>query len=243
MFTTIKKYIPRQFKNLLRKKIYHYRNYCPVCQNWVRSFEPFGIVNRPDAICPICGSLERQRGVWYFFEHKTNLFDRSPKSMLHIAPEKEFSRRLRRVSVLAYLSADLNDPEAMVKMDITDIPYPNNTFDVIYCSHVLEHVPDDRKAIRELFRVLKSDGWALLVVPITSEKTLEDPSVTDSMERLRLFGQEDHIRRYGPDFINRLEEAGFSIRSYTEAEIVGEENINMYGVTESPLFFCTKESG
>jgi SAM-dependent methyltransferase len=96
------------------------------------------------------------------------------------------------------------NPRAMVRMDITDIQYPKDTFDVIYCSHVLEHVVDDRKAMREFHRVLRPDGWALLLVPITVEKTFEDPSVTDPEERLSVFGQEDHVRCYGPDYVERL---------------------------------------
>ena len=109
-----------------------------------------------------------------------------------------------------YITADLLDPRVRVRMDITDIPYPNNFFDVIFCSHVLEHVPNDRRAMQEFSRVLKHEGWAVIMVPCFPErgKTFEDPSVTDPAERLRLFWQEDHVRLYGNDFVERLEASG-----------------------------------
>jgi len=163
--------------------------------------------------------------------------------MLHIAPEKEFEAKFRRVPDLDYLTADLNGSCAMVKMDITDIQYPDNSFDVIYCSHVLEHIPNDRKAMRELNRVLKPDGWAIIQVPITTEKTLEDLSVTDAVERRRMYGQEDHVRRYGPDFRNRLEEAGFTVRHFNATSIVKAENIVRLGVKGEQIFLCEKKKG
>ncbi len=126
-------------------------------------------------------------------------------------------------------------------MDITDVQYPDDTFDVIYCSHVLEHVPEDRKAMRELRRVLAPAGWAVLQVPITAEETFEDPSVTDPEERERLFGQCDHVRRYGPDYALRLKEAGFEVRTYTAAEVVGAENLERMGIKKDErVHYCTK---
>jgi hypothetical protein len=145
--------------------------YCPLCQSQVRLFLPFGNRGkRPNAWCPGCGSLERHRLAWMVFEQKTNLFDPFEKSLLHIAPEPVMRDKFRNLSYLDYLSADLSDPWATVKMDITDIPYPDNAFNVIYCSHVLEHIPNDRQAMRELYRVLKPNGVALFMVPVTREK-------------------------------------------------------------------------
>lgn len=215
--------------------------YCPVCCSFVRSFKPFGVVPRPDVLCPICNSLERHRLVWLFFKRRTNLFDGSPKKMLHIAPERELDSKLRKVPGLDYLSADLDDPRAMVRMNITDIHYPDNSFDVIYCSHVLEHVPEDRKAIRQLHRVLKTTGWAVLLVPIKVEKTIEDPSITDPAERHRLFGQHDHVRRYGHDFADRLAEAGFTVTTFSATDIVTAKNITRLGLKAEQLFFCKKQ--
>jgi SAM-dependent methyltransferase len=141
-----------------------------------------------------CNSLERHRLVWLYFEKMTDLFDGAPKTMLHVAPEPMIQGLLKERLASGYLTADLFSPAAMVKMDITDIQYGDDTFDVIYCSHVLEHVPDDRRAMREFRRVLKPHGWAVLLVPIVISRTFEDPSITDPAERAKLFGQHDHVR-------------------------------------------------
>ena len=218
--------------------------YCPVCESSLRTFLPHGMGSkqRPQALCPVCFSLERHRAAWALFRRHTDLFDGRPKRMLHFAPEPAFQARLRRLPELAYVTADLDNPRADVKVDITDIQYPAASFDVIYCSHVLEHVAEDGRAMRELHRVLKPDGWALLVVPVTADRTIEDPTVTDPAERLRRYGQEDHVRRYGPDFQERLEDAGFTVTAFTESEAVGEENAAAYGVSpQAPLYYCTKE--
>jgi len=163
--------------------------------------------------------------------------------MLHVAPERAFENLLKHRLGSGYLTADLHNLSAMVRMDITNINYAEETFDVIYCSHVLEHVPDDRRAIRELHRVLKSDGWAVLVVPITADRTFEDPSITDPSERLRLFGQEDHVRRYGPDFVQRLKEAGFKVKLTTVLDFLTEEEMARIGITDTAVevYHCTKQ--
>jgi len=178
-------------------------------------------------------------------QQETNLFDSSPKRLLHIAPERTLEDKFRNLAHLDYLSADLNDPKVMVKMDITAISYPKNTFDIIFCSHVLEHVPDDRRAMGELYRILKRDGFALFMVPITVAKTFEDPSVTNPIQREKLFGQADHVRRYGPDFRDRLEASGFRTRTLTATEIVGENNRVRFGVRNNEhntVFLCTKSA-
>ena len=246
MLEILSRIIPDPFKKLLWRaamKMRHFglRRYCPICRSWLHSFEPFGLGPRLDALCPVCGLLERHRLVWVFFNCRTNLLDGSPKKMLHIAPEKEIEAKLRKTRGLDYLTADLHDPHAMVQMDITNIDYPDDLFDVIYCSHVLEHVGDDRKAMREVKRVLKVDGWAVFVVPIKVEKTIEDPSVTDPGERERLFGQHDHVRRYGRDVVNRLEEGGFSVTTFSSADIAGAGNIVRFGLKDEQLFYCTKK--
>jgi len=127
-------------------------------------------------------------------------------------------------------------------MDIADIDYADKTFDVIYCSHVLEHVSDDRRAIRELHRVLKSDGWAILQVPITAYRTFEDSSIINPTDRLRFFGNKDHVRKYGPDFIERLKEGGFKVKVITASDFLTEEEIGLMGITEAAgdIYYCTK---
>lgn len=243
-FGTMKRFAPYPVKLALKKIWFYGRDrYCSFCRSHVRFFASVGVIPRPNAVCPVCGSFERHRLVWLFFKKHTNLFDQTPKSMLHIAPEPQIERKFKKIPNLRYLTADLFNPAAMVKMDITDIQYPDNSFDVIYCSHVLEHVPDDRVAIGELYRVLKSDGWAVLLVPITVEKTLEDPSVSDPAERERLFGQKDHFRRYGPDFRHRLEEAGFHVQCTPALDLVDREQIESMGVIACEEVFLCKKRG
>lgn len=215
--------------------------YCPICRSWVRSFGQFGVNPRPDARCPVCHSLERHRLVWTFFEKRTDLLDESPKRMLHVAPEPGIEGKLKRVRALEYITADLSNDRALVRMDITDIQYPDESFDVIYNSHVLEHIPDDRTAIRELNRVLKRDGWAVFIVPITADETFEDPSVTNPAERQRLFGQHDHVRRYGPDFKKRLEQANFKVECFTAADLLDARSIARSNPGSEFIFFSRKE--
>lgn len=175
-----------------------------------------------------------------FFERNTNLFDGRPKRMLLIAPEKEFIQKISQIPDLEYITVDLYKPSVMLRMDLINLAHSDNTMDIIYCSHILEHIPKDVKAMEEVYRVLTDIGWAVLVVPITADKTLEAPDITDPLERDRLFGQRDHVRRYGPDFVERLEEAGFHIREYTSLDIVGETQIDLFGTKDRALYFCRK---
>ena len=218
------------------------RRYCPVCKMPSKKFREFGIIPRANAKCVRCGALERHRLVWLYFERMTDLFDRRPKRTLHVAPEQMFENLLKHYLGSYYLTADLHNPNAMVRMDITEIDYADETFDVIYCSHVLEHVPDDRRAIREFHRVLKPNGWIVLLVPITADKTFEDPSITKPCDRLKLFGKEDHVRRYGPDFIERLREQGFKVKVTTPTDFLIEEEIELMGITDAAgeIYHCTK---
>lgn len=163
-------------------------------------------------------------------------------SFLHIAPEVSLRRRLGEIYRDGYITADLFADNVDIKMDITQIQYPADTFDFIYCSHVLEHVTDDRLAMREFRRVLRPEGIAILLVPINAETTFEDPTVTDPQDRLRLFGQEDHVRRYGPDYLERLEQAGFLVVKTTAAEFLTAAEIERMGITEAAgdIFACRK---
>ncbi len=217
------------------------RHYCPICRSHVRRFLSFGLKQRSDALCPICESLERHRLDWLFFERRTNLFDGSPKRMLHVAPEPSMEPRLRAVPELERVTADLRPGRAMVEMDIADIRYPDLSFDIVYCSHVLEHVPNDGKALRELHRVLRDDGWAVIQVPYAGEKTLEDPSVIDREGRRRLFGKADHVRLYGRDFEDRLREAGFEVDVVSCEDIIDpEEALQLRVPPKRVVFSCSK---
>lgn len=239
--------LPPQVKHRIRlmqripKKIRFKGNkrYCPVCKNSFSGFESFGVKSRKDACCPYCKSLERHRLYMLFFKRETNLFSPPQKKMLHVAPEPIFMLKFKKSKNIDYLSADLYDSNAMVKMDITDIQYPDNSFNVIYCSHVLEHVMDDKKAMSEFLRVLKPNGWALLQVPILEEKTMEDPTITDPQERLRVFGQHDHVRRYGRDYKDRLEETGFNVKVVNANDIASKQEIKKMRLG-TDIYFCTK---
>jgi SAM-dependent methyltransferase len=198
-------------------------------------------VKRRDAACPHCGSLERHRLVWLHFARGTSLFDGRPKKVLHVAPEGSLESRLHEALGDGYLSADL-EPGAMVQMDICDIQYPDESFDVVFCSHVLEHVPDDRRAMRELRRVLRPSGFAVLQVPISVEQTVEDPSIADPVERMRLFGHPDHVRRYGHDYPDRLKEAGFQVKIRDARDILQGEEPVRFGLSRvrERIYHCER---
>ena len=162
--------------------------------------------------------------------------------MLHIAPERCLEPHFRKRLDGGYVTADLLDKRAMVKVDVTNIQFPAETFDVIYCSHVLEHVVDDRKAMREFHRVLKTGGWAILLVPITVERTYEDPSIVEPHARLQAFGQEDHVRRYGVDYVDRLRDAGFSVQTIKANEFIRADQLVRMGLkfASDEIFYCAK---
>jgi len=189
-------------------------HFCPVCESRVWFFLPHKWSNRHlRVVCPVCFSHTRHRQAWLFLKQRTDLFDASPKQLLHFASETMLVEKFRTITGLDYLSTDLDSPHAMAHMDITSMDFPEDSFDAIYCSHVLEHVPDDRKAMSEMFRVLRPGGWAVVQVPVSDSTTHEDPSITDPRERLRLFGQCDHVRVHGLDIVERLETAGFAVQT------------------------------
>jgi SAM-dependent methyltransferase len=219
---------------------------CPCCGRTARKFiptiQPVG-PNRPDARCPHCGARDRQRYLWLYLERRTNLLTDRLR-VLHFAPERIFEKWLGSLPNLDYVSTDLERPRAMVKADITALPFPDDSFDVILCSHVLEHVVEDRRAMRELYRVLEPGGWALVLVPIDFDRaeTFEDPAVVTPADRERLFGQADHVRIYGRDFGARLEEAGFAVSIEDYRRELGEARARRYGLRprKPDLFLCTK---
>lgn len=215
-------------------------NYCPICQS---NLSRFLVLHRPyHHFCPVCHSLQRHRLGWLVLHSPGVQITQGPKRMLHIAPEDSFISRLSRVPGLEYVTADLFDPRAMVKLDICNIDLPDNSFDVLYCSHVLEHVPDDRKALSEFLRILKPGGIAVIMVPINAEFTFEDPTITDPFERLRVFKQHDHVRCYGPDFIERLTQAGFAAAMLRTEDIVSASEVSRMDLTPGEeIFLCRKE--
>ncbi len=219
------------------------KRYCPVCKKTSRKFLSGGLVDkRDDARCSCCGSYERYRFAWFYLEAMSNIFEGN-KKILHVAPEKCFWRRIKEKAGEGYVSVDLHSPLAMKRMDIMDIGYPDAHFDVIYCNHVLEHVENDIQAMKEFYRVLKNNGWALIQVPINAKETFEDNTITDPQERLKVFGQTDHVRNYGYDFVDRLVSAGFKVKIIKPEDLFDSTDIRRMGVNgkyAGELFICTK---
>ena len=230
MITQVKKNIPYPVKLLFKKSFYlGTRYYCNCCGSHIRRFcsggenlppilenKIIGAGYREQDYCPVCKSTYRHRLVWLYLSN-LKIWD-NPLSVLHIAPEEMIARKLSRIKHLKYITGDTNPDRfrhytSAIRLDITHIPFENDTFDVIICNHVLEHISDDRKAMNELFRVLKPEGFSMMQVPLSSvlNQTYEDPLLTTEEERLKHFGQKDHVRIYGEDYFLRLEDAGFML--------------------------------
>ncbi|MEP5612157.1 MAG: class I SAM-dependent methyltransferase [Cyclobacteriaceae bacterium] len=217
---------------------------CPVCESTFRKFLPYGRKSRSNALCPKCLTLERHRLIWLYLKRKTDFFT-APRKMLHIAPELCYMDRFEALDNLDYITADIESPLAKVKMDIHDIPFAENTFDVIFCNHVLEHVDDDLKALSEMKRVLKSGGWAILQVPFfypLPKVTLEDPSITDPREREKIFGQDDHVRLYGEDYADRLRSSGFEIVEENLMDELGDREKERYALPAGEVIYKAVKS-
>ena len=217
---------------------------CPIINKSYRKFLPYGRINpRPNALCPGSLSLERHRLLWLFLKAKTPFFE-NPIHFLHIAPEQCFMKTFERIHGDGYITADLESPLAKVKMDVHQIPFDENTFDAVMCNHVMEHVEDDIKAMREIYRVLKPGGWAIMQVPFfhpLDEATFEDKSITDPREREKVYGQDDHVRLYGKDYPKRIRKAGFTVTEDTFANSLTDQEIVRYALPRDEIiYFCEK---
>ncbi len=213
---------------------------CPICNHHYRKFLPYGRINpRSNALCPNCLSLERHRLIWLYLKEKTNFFS-ARLSVLHIAPEPCFMKRFEKIHGEKYITADIESPLAKVKMDIHLIPFGENHFDAVLCNHVLEHVADDIMAMSEIKRVLKPGGWAVLQVPFFSpvpEKTVEDAGITDPRAREKAFGQDDHVRLFGKDYLQRIQRSGLKGVANEFAKTLPEEIATRYGVVRGEIIY------
>ena len=217
---------------------------CPICGCRRRQFMPYGYVtSREDALCPRCLSLERHRMIWLWIERHTDLFDSRPQ-LLHIAPEVSLMRHFKRLyrGTGNYVTADLESPLADMHFDVQHIPLAERSVDVVICNHLFEHVDDDRRAMRELFRIMRPGGWGIMVVPEDRGRatTFEDDTITDPAERTRIFGQYDHRRIYGRDYDDRLREAGFDVERVAFAEMLTVEERSLYAVGGDDLVIVRK---
>ena len=200
-------------KPILKILMYGNKFTDPIDGNTFRAFLPYGYNKiRNNVLSPSTYSLERHRLLWLYLKNETSFFKAKLK-VLHFAPESALMNQFKKLKNLSYDTIDLNSPIADIKADICDLPFLDNSYDFILCNHVLEHIVDDNKAIRELYRVLKKNGIGIFQVPIdyNRDTTFEDFSVTNKKERNKLFGQYDHVRIYGLDFFDRLQKAGFSV--------------------------------
>ena len=227
---------------------------CIFCNGHFRKLLPMGINKNVTndivgggyrfALCPRCHSTDRERLTYWYLTNKTNILSPQKKTkLLHIAPENNLKKVFSNINKIEYIDGDLNPLKAENQMDITDINFEDNYFDFIICNHVLEHVKDDKKAMRELFRVLKPDGEAILQVPIfrTTIKTFEDFSIVLSEEREKYFGQKDHLRIYGKDYKEKLEGEGFKVKLYDIKDELNTKNIRKHGFNENEiLYVCRK---
>ena len=188
---------------------------CPICGAERRRFLPYGYGTvREDALCPSCLSLERHRLLWFYLMDKHRDCIKELPTILHIAPEVCLVKQFKKMYSLqpqSYITADLESPLADMHFDIQDIPLEENSIDIVICNHILEHVESDLKALKEIYRILRPGGMGVVLAPIdySRETTFEDDTITDPKQRAEIFGQYDHRRIYGKDYLNRLQAAGF----------------------------------
>lgn len=202
----------------------------PIDGKSFKTFLPYGYgKQRDNALSPSTFSLERHRLLWLYLKNETDFFTANLK-VLHFAPEQAFYKRFRNLKKLDYVTTDLNSPLADVKADICNLPFKSGEFDVILCNHVLEHIPDDIKAMQELYRILKPGGFGVFQIPqdLNRATTFEDDSITDKTERAKIFGQYDHVRIYGRDYFEKLRRIGFNVDEIDYTASLSEDIITKY---------------
>lgn len=209
----------------------------PIDGRSFKSFLPYGYGNqRYNVLSPSTLSLERHRLLWLYLKNETDFFS-AEKRVLHFAPEQCFLKRFRNLKHIDYTTTDLESPIADVKADICNLPFEDNSYDVILCNHVLEHIPDDTKAMQELYRVLKPGGYGVFQIPqdLSRAETFEDNSITDKKERSKIFGQYDHVRVYGRDYFDKLRSIGFKVKEVDYTAQLSEEDITKYCLAKGEI--------
>lgn len=214
----------------------------PIDGSSYRKFLPYGYQHlRENALCPGTLSLERHRLLWLYLTNETSLLN-DEIDVLHVAPEQVFYKKFRSFKHWNYTTTDLYSPLADVKADLCALPFDDNAFNLVLCNHVLEHITNDKKAMEELYRILKPGGTAILQVPLdeSREHTFEDDSVVDQEERTRVFGQYDHVRVYGKDYYKRLEEVGFSTTAFDLQAKISEKDFVKYALQKERIPIAVK---
>ncbi len=221
----------------------------PIDGKSFRKFLPYGYgTQRPNVLSPSTLSLERHRLLWLYLQNETDFFKPSKnsedretssglKKVLHMAPEQCFLKRFKKLQHIDLVTADLYSPIVDVKADILDLPFDDNSFDIIFCNHVLEHIEDDKKAMQELYRVLKKGGFGIFQIPQDYSRvtTYEDFSITSPEERAKHFGQYDHVRVYGSDYFDRLYAVGFTVNKVNYAEKLSEQEMDKYRLMKGEI--------
>lgn len=215
----------------------------PIDGRSFRKFLPYGYgKQRENALSPSTLSLERHRLLWLYLQNETDFFT-VHKKVLHMAPEQCFLKKFKQQKNLEYITADLYSPIADVKADICNLPFENNSFDVVFCNHVLEHIHDDTKAMKELYRVLKPNGIGIFQIPqdLNRVTTFEDDSITDPKERAKIFGQYDHVRVYGRDYFDKLRSIGFNVEEIDYTKKITPEMIERFCLSKGEILpVCSK---
>lgn len=219
---------------------------CNCCGHSYRHFLPKGSVSkRENAECPHCGSLERTRLLLFFLEKETAAFERG-KTVLHFAPENGLKAIFKaKKETHEYVNGDIDTDLADEVIDITKIQYPENAFDYIICSHVLGHVPDEKKAITEMFRVLKNGGTAIVLTLLNAENvpTHENEALITEEERLETYGEKDLVRLHGNDFAERLRNPGFQVEAINYEQQLPEairKQFQLSNHNRGTIFKCVK---
>jgi predicted SAM-dependent methyltransferase len=218
----------------------------PIDGKSFRIFLPYGYgTQRNNVLSPSTLSLERHRLLWLYLQNETDFFTATEKkNILHFAPEQEFYKRFKKQKNIQYTTTDLFSPLADIKADICDLPFKDNEYDVIFCNHVLEHIPDDTKAMQELYRVLKPGGMAILQIPqdLNRDITFSDDSITDQKERAKIFGQYDHVRIYGRDYFDKLRSIGFEVKEVDYTANISADLVKKYCLAPGEIIpVCTKK--
>lgn len=211
----------------------------PIDGRSFKMFLPYGYgTQRNNVLSPSTLSLERHRLLWLYLQNETNFFTSEKKlAVLHFAPEQEFYKRFKKQKNIKYTTTDLLSPLADVKADICNLPFKDNEYDIIFCNHVLEHIPDDTKAMQELYRVLKPGGMGIFQIPqdLSRETTFSDDSITDAKERAKIFGQYDHVRVYGRDYFDKLRSIGFKVEEVDYTSTIPSELVTKYCLAKGEI--------
>ncbi len=238
-------------RNFLRGEFPYKQVCCPISDTHFNEFIPIYKEYDPNLpshaqprISPDSGAREGLRLQWLFLKHETNLM-KEKINLLHFGPEYCYYRIFKEMNNINYCPADNNNKKYskdIKYVDLAELNIETNTFEMIICNHVLEHIEDDKKAVMEMYRVLKPGGVAIITVPIDfkRDETYEDLSVTKPKDREREFGQWDHLRYYGLDFQQRLETAGFTVKTEHYARSFSIGDYEKYGLADEPIFVCKK---